>query len=126
MHDSGLLSAVPAIIVFLIQSYLLWSWLQSRRRRDGRDWKICFGGFLLGELYLLWEVFLVKQTGKPLPGSPEQKMLMLRLAIGASIGGFFTIVGLFYLSFALYGRSGSGSRDDDSHGAQTHRRLDGL
>ncbi len=96
------LPLVLTLLVFVIQSYLLWSWFQSRRRKDGRERKICFWGFLLGELYLLWEVFLVKQTGKPLPGSPEQKMLMLRLVLGASIGGLFTIFGLFYLSFAAY------------------------
>lgn len=60
---------------------------------------LCLWGFLLGQAYLLWEVFLVSQTGTPLPGSTEQNMLMLRLALGGTIGGLFTIIGLFYLAF---------------------------
>ena len=101
---SGHWFVVPAVAFFLAQVYLLWSWLRSRREEDARDRKICLWGFLLGQIYLLWEVVLVKQTGKPPSGSPEQKMLMLRLALGASIGGLFTILGLFYLSFATFGR----------------------
>ena len=112
MYDSGLLLFVPTILVFVVESYLLWSWFRSRRRKDGQEKKICLWGFLLGELYLLWEVFVVKQTGKPLPGSPEQKMLMLRFFLGGPWGGLFTIIGLFYLSFAMYGVSGSKARDD--------------
>ena len=110
------LSVLPAIVVFLIQSFLLWSWLKSRREKDGRDWKICLWGFLLGQIYLLWEVALVKQTGKPLSGSPEQKMLMVRLGLGGSIGGLFTVLGLFYLSFALFRSPKSSERQDRSSG----------
>ncbi len=91
---------IPPTIVFLIQLYLLLSWWRSRKKKDGKEKWLCFWGFLLGQLYLLWEVALVKQTGKPLPGSPQQKMLMVRLLLGASLGGLFTILGLFYLSFA--------------------------
>ena len=47
---------------------------------------------------------LVGQTGKPLPDSPEQKMLMIRLMFGGAPGGLFVILGLFYLSFANYGQ----------------------
>ena len=64
---------------------------------------ICFLGFLVGQIYLIWEVMLVKQTGKPLSDSPEQKMLMLRLMFGGAPGGIFVILGLFYLSFANFG-----------------------
>ncbi|MCA9930427.1 MAG: hypothetical protein KC419_18215 [Anaerolineales bacterium] len=95
---------IPTLIVFLIQLYLLLSWLRHRPKTDGKAKKICFWGFLLGQLYLLWEVSLVKQTGKPLPGTMEQKLLMARLLLGGSLGGLFTIVGLFYLSFANFGR----------------------
>lgn len=91
---------IPAFIVFLIQLYLFVSWLKHPQKRDKKAMMICFWGFLLGQIYLLWEVVLVKQTGKPLPGSVEQKMLMGRLALGGAMGGLFTILGLFYTSFA--------------------------
>ena len=58
---------LPAIVVFLLKLYLLFAWLQSRRRQDGRERRLCFWGFLLGQLYLLWEVALVNRKGKPLP-----------------------------------------------------------
>ena len=95
---------IPTIIVFVIQSYLFLSWWQSRRKKDGRDKIICFWGFLLGQLYLIWEVLLVEQTGQPLPDSPEQNMLMLRIVLGGFWGGLFTLFGLFYLSFASFGQ----------------------
>ncbi|MCP5100299.1 MAG: hypothetical protein GY943_32510 [Chloroflexi bacterium] len=95
---------MPATLVFLIQIYLLISWLKSRQKKDGKEKRICFWGFLFGQIYLLLEVLLVNQTGKPLPGSPEQKMLMGRLLLGGSMGGLFTILGLFYLSFASFSR----------------------
>ncbi|MGB3493605.1 MAG: hypothetical protein WBA57_12810 [Elainellaceae cyanobacterium] len=90
---------VPALIVFLIQFYLLLSWFRSFRKKDGKEKILCFFGFLLGQIYLLWEIVVVKQTGKPLPGSIEQKELMGRFLLGGTIGGVFTILGLFYLSF---------------------------
>jgi len=93
---------IPTIIVIFIQVYLLLSWWKSRKRMDGKEKMICFLGFLLGQVYLIWEVLLVNQTGKPLPNSPQQKMLMARLALGGAPGGFFVILGLFYLSFANY------------------------
>lgn len=91
---------IPAAVVFLVEVVLLVLWLRSRKRQDGKERWLCFYGFLLGQAYLLWEVWQVSQTGKPLPGSIEQKMLMGRLMLGASLGGLFTIIGLFYLSFA--------------------------
>lgn len=94
---------IPALIVFLIELYLLVSWLKYPQKTARKAKLICFWGFLSGQIYLLWEVILVKHTGKPVPGSPEQKMLILRLALGATIGGLFTILGLFYVSFAHYG-----------------------
>ena len=95
---------IPALIVFLMELYLLVSWIKHPQKRDRKAKLLCFWGFLLGQLYLLWEVFLVKQTGKPLPGSPEQDMLMLRLALGGTLGGLFTIIGLFYISFGNAGQ----------------------
>ena len=103
---------IPAIIVFLMQCYLLLSWWKSRQKMDGKEKMFCFLGFLLGQIYLLWEVVLVKQTGKPLPGSAEQKALMVRLLLGGSMGGLFTIFGLFYLSFASLGQSKSLEQTD--------------
>lgn len=96
---------IPTIIVFLIQFYLLIAWWQSRKKMDGKEKMICFLGFLIGQIYLIWEVVLIKQTGKPLPNSPQQKMLMLRLALGGMLGGLFVVFGLFYASFAYYGQS---------------------
>lgn len=93
---------IPTIITFLIQVYLLLSWWKSHRKKDGKEKMICFWGFLLGQIYLMWEVLLVKQTGKPLPDSPQQKMLMLRLILGGALGGLFVIMGLFYVSFTNY------------------------
>jgi uncharacterized membrane protein YqaE (UPF0057 family) len=94
---------VPAIAVFLVQVCLLLAWFRSLRKKDGQDKTLCLLGFLLGQLYWLWEVALVKQTGKPLPGSPEQAALMGRLLLGGSMGGVFTTLGLFYLSFRSFG-----------------------
>lgn len=94
---------VPAI-VFLIEVVLLVLWLKSRQRKDGKERWLCFFGFLLGQAYLWWEVWSVSQTGKPLPGSVEQKMLMGRFVLGTSMGGLFTIIGLFYLSAAKFPR----------------------
>ena len=96
---------IPTAIICLIQIYLLLSWWKSRKKMDGKDKMICFLGFLVGQIYLIWEVMLVGQTGKPLPDSPQQKMLMIRLAFGAALGGLFVIMGLFYLSFANYGQT---------------------
>lgn len=89
----------PALLVFALEIYLLFAWWKSRRRKDGREKILCFWGFLLGQLYILWEVALVSRTGQPMPGSPEQGLLMGRLLLSGSIGGLFTIIGLFYLSF---------------------------
>lgn len=95
---------IPALIVFLIELYLFVAWLRYPRKSERKAMKICLWGFLLGQLYLLWEVMLVKQTGTPLPGSTEQKMSMLRFVLGGTMGGLFTIIGLFYMSFAHYGQ----------------------
>jgi len=97
-----LIEFLPATIIFLIELVILLHWIKSRRNKDGKDIKLCFYGFLLGQIYLLWEVWNISQTGKPLPGSIEQNMLMGRVVLGASMGGLFTIMGLFYLSFAMY------------------------
>ena len=97
-----MLEFIPAAVIFLLEVVLLVRWFRSRRRQDGQERWLCFWGFLLGQVYLLWEVWQVKQTGKPLPGSIEQQLLMGRLALGASLGGLFTIIGLFYLSFAAF------------------------
>jgi hypothetical protein len=93
---------IPATIVFLIEVILLVLWFKSRQDKDVKARWLCFYGFLLGQLYLLWEVWYVGQTGKPLPGSMEQKMLMGRVVLGTSIGGLFTIIGLFYLGAATF------------------------
>ncbi|WP_420640848.1 hypothetical protein [Candidatus Leptofilum sp.] len=93
----------PTIIVLLIQVYLLISWWNARKNKDGKEGKFVFWGFLVGQIYLIWEVLLVQQTGQPLPDSPEQQMLMLRLTCGGAPGGLFVIIGLFYLSFAAFG-----------------------
>ncbi len=93
----------PAIIVLLIQIYIFLTWLKALQRKDGKDKILCFLGFLLGQAYILWEIAVVKQTGKPLPGSAEQKALMARFLLGGGMGGIFTILGLFYLSFGAFG-----------------------
>lgn len=90
---------VPTLI-FWVKVVLLVFWFKSRQRKDGKERLLCFIGFLLGQASLWWEVWQVKQTGQLLPGSVEQKMLMGRIALGASLGGVFTIIGLFYISFA--------------------------
>jgi len=72
---------------------------------DGKEKIFVLLGFLLGQIYLIWEVLLVKQTGKPLPNSPEQQILMTRILLGGSLGGLFVLIGLFYLSFASFGQS---------------------
>ncbi|MCB8976917.1 MAG: hypothetical protein H6657_05765 [Ardenticatenaceae bacterium] len=94
---------VPTIIVFLIEAYLLVSWWKARKNSEKNAGKLIFWGFLVGQIYLLWELLLVQQTGTPLPGSPEQERLMLRLACGGAPGGLFVIIGLFYISFAAFG-----------------------
>jgi hypothetical protein len=104
---------IPTTIIFLIQVYLLLSWWKSRKKGDGNEKMICLLGFLLGQIYLMWEVMLVGQTGKPVPDSPEQKMLMVRLLFGGAPGGFFVILGLFYLSFANYGKLKSLDQKDN-------------
>ena len=103
---------VPTIIVLLIQAYLLISWWKARKNNGENEGKLIFWGFLVGQIYLIWELLLVKQSGTPLPGSTEQEMLMLRLACGGAPGGLFVIIGLFYISFAAFGVRKVG-RDDD-------------
>lgn len=103
---------VPTIIVFLMQAYLLISWWKARKNNEKNEGKLIFWGFLVGQIYLLWELLLVNQTGTPLPGSPEQEMLMLRLAFGGAPGGLFVLIGLFYLSFAAFGAGKVGQHDD--------------
>ena len=104
MQNQAMIYFFPTVIILLIQIYLLLSWWKSRKKMDGKDKMICFLGFLVGQIYLIWEVMLVGQTGKPLSDSPQQKMLMIRLAFGGGLGGLFVIMGLFYLSFANYGK----------------------
>ena len=99
---------VPTIIVLLIQAYLLISWWKARKDNKKNEGKLIFWGFLVGQIYLLWELLLVKQSGTPLPNSPEQGMLMLRLACGGVPGGLFVIIGLFYLSSAAFGGKKAG------------------
>lgn len=99
---------VPTVIVLLIQAYLLISWWKARKNKEKNEGKFIFWGFLVGQIYLIWELLLVKQSGTPLPNSPEQGMLMLRLACGGAPGGLFVIIGLFYLSFAAFGGRKSG------------------
>ena len=94
---------VPTIIVFLIEAYLLVSWWKARKNSEQNEGKLIFWGFLMGQMYLLWELLVVKQTGVSLPDSPEQQMMMLRLACGGAPGGLFVIIGLFYISFAAFG-----------------------
>ena len=103
---------IPTIIVLIIQTYLLFSWWRARKNKGGKEGKFILWGFLLGQIYLLWEVWLVQQTGQPAPGSPEEQMAMLRFACGGTPGGLFVIIGLFYLSFSSYGVSKEGQNDD--------------
>ncbi len=103
---------VPTIIVLFIQAYLLVSWWKARKNKAANEGKLIFWGFLVGQLYLLWELLLVKQFGTPSPGSPEQEMLMLRLACGGAPGGLFVILGLFYISFAAFGVGNGGQAND--------------
>lgn len=101
----------PTIIVLFIQAYLLIAWWKARKNSGQNEGKLIFWGFLVGQIYLLWELLLVKQTGVPVPDSPEQQMMMLRLACGGAPGGLFVIIGLFYISFAAYG-AGKGGQND--------------
>lgn len=103
---------VPTTIVLLIQAYLFISWWKARKNSEKNEGKLIFWGFLVGQIYLLWELLLVKQTGTPLQGSPEQAMLMLRLAFGGAPGGLFVIIGLFYISFAAFGVRKGRQTDD--------------
>lgn len=103
---------VPTTIVLLIQAYLLISWWKARKNNEENEGKLIFWGFLVGQIYLIWELLLVKQSGTPLSGSPEQEMLMLRLACGGAPGGLFVIIGLFYISFAAFGVRKVGQNDD--------------
>jgi hypothetical protein len=104
---------IPTIIVFLIQAYLLISWGKARKSSTKNEGKLVFWGFLVGQIYLLWELLVVKQIGTPLQGSPEQEMLMLRVVCGGGVGGLFVIIGLFYISFATFGVRKVGQNDDN-------------
>ncbi len=95
---------IPAAFIFIFEIFLLVLWVKSRRNKDGKERRICLYGFLLGQMYILWEVNVVGRSGQPTPGSVEQKMLMARFLLGASLGGLFTIMGLFYLSFGGFPR----------------------
>jgi hypothetical protein len=103
---------VPTIIVLFIQTYLLVSWWKARKNSEKNEGKLIFWGFLVGQIYLLWELLVVKQTGTPLPDSPQQAMLMLRLACGGAPGGLFVIIGLFYISFAAFGVRKGGEAEE--------------
>ncbi len=89
---------IPSVLVFSVEIYLLILWVQSRRNQDGKDGMICLYGFLIGQIYILWETILVSKTGPPPPGSAEKNMFMARFVLGGFLGGIFTIMGLFYLS----------------------------
>ena len=110
--NQAMIYFVPTIIVLLIQAYLLVSWWKARKNNAENEGKLIFWGFLVGQLYLIWELLVMKQSGTPLPGSPEQGMLMLRLAGGGAPGGLFVIIGLFYLSFAAFGVRKAGQDDE--------------
>ena len=92
---------VPTIVVLLIQAYLLFSWWKARKNNEKNEGKLIFWGFLVGQIYLLWELLVAKQIGTYFPDSPEQQML--RFACGGAPGGLFVIIGLFYISFAAFG-----------------------
>jgi hypothetical protein len=96
---------IPTATVFLIQLAIFIGWLAARKKKAVQKERLyCLAGFLAGQFYLFWETMLVKQTGTPLPNTPQQKLLMLRLLLGGVPAGFFTILGLFYLSAAGYGQ----------------------
>ncbi len=99
------------MVVLLIQAYLLISWWNARKDSGKNEGKLIFWGFLVGQIYLFWEFLVVKQIGTSLPGSPEQELLMLRLACGGAPGGLFVILGLFYISFAAFGVRKAGQDD---------------
>jgi hypothetical protein len=103
---------VPTIIVLFIQAYLLVSWWKARKSSERSEGKLIFWGFLVGQIYLIWELLVVQQTGTPLPGSPEQEMLMLRMVCGGGPGGLFVIIGLFYISFASFGVKKGGETEE--------------
>ena len=111
---------LPATLVFLIHASLLFAWFRAFRHNESRAKSICFWGFIIGQLYLLWEVFLVKQTGKPVPGSQEQMLLMGRLLLGGSLGGLFAVIGLFYLSFATHRQPKQTDGDRSNHETSHH------
>ena len=94
---------IPTVIFVIIELYLLVSWLRYPKKAEKKAMMLCFWGFLLGQIYIQWELFLVGQIGQPLPGSTEQNMFMLRIGLGGFLGGLFTIIGLFYASFAAFG-----------------------
>lgn len=93
---------IPAILVFIIEVFLFIRWIRSRRLKDGRDARLCLYGFLLGQAYIIFETTRVSRTGPPADGSAEQRLLMLRFFLGASLGGLFTIIGILYLSFGAF------------------------
>ncbi|MAU01559.1 MAG: hypothetical protein CL608_30850 [Anaerolineaceae bacterium] len=103
---------VPTIIVLFIQTYLLISWWKARKYKVKNEGELIFWGFLVGQIYLLWEVFLVQQTGQPPPDSLEQQLSILRFACGGAPGGLFVIIGLFYISFAAFGVRKDGQNED--------------
>ena len=104
---------IPTVIAFLIELFLFISWLKYPQKTERKAMMLCFWGFLLGQIYLLWEVVLVNQTGIPPSGSTEQSRLMIRLALGGFLGGLFTIIGLFYASFAAFGKLKAPEQNSD-------------
>ncbi|MEZ4594509.1 MAG: hypothetical protein R3D55_25695 [Chloroflexota bacterium] len=100
---------VPTIIVLFIQTYLLISWWQARKSKAKNEGKLIFWGFLVGQIYLLWELLVAKQIAAYLPDSAGQQMV--RFACGGAPGGLFVIIGLFYISFAAYGVKRGGEND---------------
>ena len=104
---------IPTIIVVAIELYLLVSWLKHPKKAEKKAMMLCFWGFLLGQLYIQWELLVVAQTGSPLPGTTEHGMLMLRIGLGGFLGGLFTIIGLFYVSFAAFGQLKTDEQNSD-------------
>ncbi|MEM8857582.1 MAG: hypothetical protein AAGD96_04635 [Chloroflexota bacterium] len=87
---------IPSIIFFLIQLYLLFRWIQSRRSADGKDGWVCLWGFLVGQVFYFYFVYIVSPE-PPAPDSPEQYRQMGQFMLGGFLGGLFTIMGLLYL-----------------------------
>ena len=96
-----MIELILSVLILLIEAYLLFLWFRSRRNQDGRDGRICLYGFLVGQIYILWETILVGNTGLV-----EKRMFMARFVLGGMPGGLFTVMGLFYV-FGVFRRTKS-------------------